>query len=194
MTHNEIVSLINSIIDHGNHSYTHYSPTKFANMQMIILFLEDLPADGIVYIKHHNGINYNIEADNIGIDKENDSEYQVLFDFGADFGCESSGLITLYDDIEFESNDSLYFNIDFDGNEYRIIGDSEIWDIYVEEIKNTVTDCYDLKLDNIPDFVAFSIDWEQTAKNAYTDGYGHTFATYDGKETSSNGMWIFRTN
>ncbi len=86
------------------------------------------------------------------------------------------------------------FNFEFDGNEYRMISDSDIWDIYVDEIKQTVEDCYDLKLDNIPDFVAWSIDWEQTAKNAYVDGYGHTFSGYDGSEEEAAGYYIFRTN
>lgn len=86
------------------------------------------------------------------------------------------------------------FYLDFDDNEYRLIADESIWDIYVEEIKNIVEDCYDLKLDSIPDFVAFEIDWDQTAKNAYVDGYGHTFAGYDGEETEAGGYWIFRVN
>lgn len=86
------------------------------------------------------------------------------------------------------------FTFEFDGNEYRIIADSAIWDIYVEAIKEIVNDCYDLKLENIPDFVAWSIDWEQTAKNAYVDGYGHTFSGYDGSEYEAGGYWIFRTN
>ena len=88
------------------------------------------------------------------------------------------------------------FTIDFDGNEYRIIHNEAIWDIYVEEIKQIVNDCYDLKIDKIPAFIAVSIDWEATAHNAYADGYGHTFARYDGDETNSdNGdYWIFRTN
>ena len=84
------------------------------------------------------------------------------------------------------------FNFDFDGNEYRIISEAVIWDIYVQEIKNIVTDCYDLKLDSIPGFVAFNIDWEQTAQNAYSDGYGHTFSGYDGSEIEVNGYWVFR--
>lgn len=86
------------------------------------------------------------------------------------------------------------FEFEFDGNEYRIIADSAIWTIYVEEIKQIVEDCYDLKLENIPDFVAWSIDWEQTAKNAYVDGYGHTFSTYDGSEYNAGGYYIFRIN
>ena len=86
------------------------------------------------------------------------------------------------------------FTFDFDGNEYRIIKESDIWDIYVDEIKNTVEDCYDLKLDKIPEFIAVSIDWEETAENAYADGYGHTFSSYDGSECRAGGYYIFRTN
>lgn len=88
------------------------------------------------------------------------------------------------------------FSFDFDGNEYRIICDGAIWDIYVEEIKRIVDECYDLKLDKIPAFVAISVNWEATAHNAYVDGYGHTFSSYDGGETTSDnrGYWIFRTN
>jgi len=95
---------------------------------------------------------------------------------------------------EIDQNMSGDFTIKFDGNEYRIIHNESIWDIYVEEIKQIVNDCYDLKLDNIPAFIAVSIDWEATAHNAYADGYGHTFASYDGEETNSdNGdYWLFR--
>jgi len=86
------------------------------------------------------------------------------------------------------------FTLDFDGNEYRIISEGDIWQIYVDEIKQTVEDCYDLKLDQVPDFIALSIDWEQTAQNAYVDGYGHTFSGYDGSELETAGYYIFRTN
>ena len=98
---------------------------------------------------------------------------------------------TLRDKIEAGEYD---FSFDFDGNEYRIISDSSIWGIYVKEIENIVNDCYDLKLDKLPDFIAVSIDWEQTARNAYTDGYGHTFSGYDGSECEAGDYWIFRTN
>jgi hypothetical protein len=86
------------------------------------------------------------------------------------------------------------FNFDFDGNEYRIISEDSIWSIYVCEIQNIVEDCYELNLDKIPEFIAVSIDWEQTAKNAYSDGYGHTFSGYDGSECEAGGYYIFRTN
>lgn len=86
------------------------------------------------------------------------------------------------------------FMLDFDGNEYRLIGENAIWGIYVDEIRNIVEDCYDLKLNNIPDFVAWDIDWEQTARNAYADGYGHTYSGYDGSELNTGKYFIFRTN
>lgn len=90
------------------------------------------------------------------------------------------------------------FTLDFDGNEYRLIKSDEdtIWPIYRDEIKCTVEDCYSdvLKLDKIPSFIAVSVDWEQTAKNAYVDGYGHQFSTYDGSEEEAGGYYIFRTN
>lgn len=91
------------------------------------------------------------------------------------------------------SND---FWIELDGNEYRIIADSSIWEIYVEEIKNITEDCYSgvFDLNDLPHWLAFEIDWERTAKNCYADGYGHTFAGYDGEEQEVNGWWIFRTN
>lgn len=109
--------------------------------------------------------------------------------------ADASGIFEALDELEtmIGSSDDDY-NFEFDGNEYRIIKESEIWDIYVEEIKSTVEDCYDLKLDDMPAFIAFSIDWEQTAKNAYADGYGHQFSGYDGSEEESAGYYIFRTN
>lgn len=88
------------------------------------------------------------------------------------------------------------FTLDFDGAEYRIISESDIWEIYRDAIKDIVEDCYSdvLNLDKIPPFIAVSIDWEQTAKNAYADGYGHTFSSYDGSEEEAAGYYIFRTN
>lgn len=88
------------------------------------------------------------------------------------------------------------FTLEFDGNEYRLINESSIWEIYRDEIQNIVEDCYSdvIKPDKIPDFIAFSIDWEQTAQNAYADGYGHTFSGYDGSEEEAAGYYIFRTN
>lgn len=150
----QIVTLINGIISHGNHSHNEYTAQQFEDMRLLAALEQHEQAD----------------IDN------NDLE-----------------LIELYETLEneIESDD---FTVEFDGNEYRIISDNSIWGIYVEEIKNIVEDCYDLKLDSIPDFIAFEIDWGQTAKNAYADGYGHTFASYDGEESEAAGFWIFRTN
>jgi hypothetical protein len=89
-------------------------------------------------------------------------------------------------------------NFEFDGNEYRLIKSDEdcIWPIYRDAIQSTLEDCYSdvLKLDKIPSFIAVSVDWEQTAKNAYADGYGHQFSSYDGSEYEAGGYYIFRTN
>lgn len=95
---------------------------------------------------------------------------------------------------EIAENYSGDFTFDFDGNEYRVIQEGAIWGIYVEEIKNIVTNCYDLNLDKIPSFISVSVDWEATAHNAFADGYAHTFATYDGEEINAPGYYIFRTN
>lgn len=95
---------------------------------------------------------------------------------------------------EIECNYSDDFTLDFDGNEYRIISADAIESIYESEIKMIVEDCYDLKLDDIPGFVSWSIDWQQTAKNCLADGYGHTFSTYDGSEIETDFHYIFRTN
>jgi hypothetical protein len=86
------------------------------------------------------------------------------------------------------------FSFEFDGNEYRIILDGAIWDIYAEEIKNITNDCYDLKLEDMPHWLAITIDWKQTAENCYVDGYGHTFSGYDGSELNAGNAYIFRTN
>lgn len=104
---------------------------------------------------------------------------------------------TLIDAVEeIYSSMGSDFYLDLDGAEYRIIPESDIWEIYIEKIKNIVEDCYSdvLKLDKIPSFIAISIDWEETAKNAYADGYGHTFSSYDGSEYEAGGHWIFRVN
>lgn len=86
------------------------------------------------------------------------------------------------------------FNLDFDGNEYRVICDDCIWGIYRDEIQQIVEDCHELNLDKLPGFIAVKIDWEETAQNAFADGYGHTFSGYDYSEYEAGNHWIFRTN
>lgn len=106
-----------------------------------------------------------------------------------------SDLFEAIEELQNNNNKDDYC-FEFDGNEYRIIKDSSIWEIYVDEIKELVKDCYSevLNFDKIPDFIAVSVDWEQTAKNAYADGYGYHFSSYDGSENEYKDNWIFRTN
>ena len=96
-----------------------------------------------------------------------------------------SELRDLFHDLEYRDGDWA----DFQGGEYRLIDDLCIWDIYVDEIKEVVEDCYNL---DIPEWV--EIDWERTARNTYVDGYGHHFSSYDGEETLHKSVWVFRTN
>jgi hypothetical protein len=105
---------------------------------------------------------------------------------------DSSDIINAIEEIDTNYGDD--FTLDFDGNEYRIIKESAIWGIYVDTIKQTVEDCYELNLDKIPSFISVSVDWEQTANNAYVDGYGHTFSSYDGSELEVGNFYVFRTN
>lgn len=96
---------------------------------------------------------------------------------------------------EFERslNSDNDFWIEIDGQEFRVINDQVIWDIYVDEIKNITEECYDIKA---PTWLA--IDWEETASNCFVDGYGHTFSCYDGSEFEcqfdKENYFIFRTN
>lgn len=89
--------------------------------------------------------------------------------------------------------DDFYF--EFDGNEYRLIEDSAIWEISRDEIQRIVEECYELNLDKVPSFVALSIDWEQTAANAFVDGYAHNFSSYDGEtDIEVGGYHVFYIN
>lgn len=95
----------------------------------------------------------------------------------------------LIDELESEED----FTIDIDGEEYRFIKDSAIWEIYKEGIQNVTEDCYEIKA---PSWLV--IDWESTAENCYVDGYGHHFSSYDGSEEEARLLgedwYIFRTN
>lgn len=180
----QIVTLINGIISHGNHNHNELPAIEFENMRDAYNAVEAWPENGIVYKSSIDG-SFAVEPA--------DTYDWLLLDFACKNENEVAELIELYETLEneIEGDD---FTVEFDGNEYRIISDSSIWEIYVETIKDIVNNCYDLKLDKIPDFIAFDIDWEQTAQNAYVDGYGHTFASYDGEESEAAGFWIFRTN
>ena len=89
------------------------------------------------------------------------------------------------------------FFAEIDGQEYRFIREDEIWDIYVDGIKEITEECY-LVNDGAKQWW-IAIDWEKTAENCYdADGYGHHFATYDGEEIEcgidGDTYYIFRTN
>ena len=96
---------------------------------------------------------------------------------------------------EFERflNSDNDFSIEIDGQEFRVINDQVIWDIYVDEIKYITEECYNIKAP-----IWLAIDWEQTANNCFVDGYGNTFSSYDGSELEcefgEENYYIFRTN
>lgn len=97
-------------------------------------------------------------------------------------------------EIERYVNSENDFYVEIDGQEYRFINEDEIWDIYVEEIKEVTIECYLIKLEWWID-----IDWENTAQNCLNaDGYGHHFARYDGNEyefkLGEENYYVFRTN
>lgn len=89
------------------------------------------------------------------------------------------------------------FYIDIDGNEYRVINEDAIWDIYVDSIRDLTEECYLINEGAKQWWIA--IDWEKTAENCYnSDGYGHHFSSYDGTELEckfgQENYYIFRTN
>lgn len=85
-----------------------------------------------------------------------------------------------------------------DGEEYRFIHEDFIWNIYVDDVKETTIECYLCEVDRSK-LWWLAIDWEQTAENVFSsDGYGNTFATYDGNEYEymfdDANYFIFRIN
>lgn len=82
------------------------------------------------------------------------------------------------------------------GGECRIIDKGSIDEIWTESLIEQIKDCYDFGkvIDDLPSWVACSVDWEQTAENCKVDGLGHHFAVYDGEEHETDNHYIFRTN
>lgn len=154
-------------------------PHKDSNMGVAIQILQEI-------CDQHNHTIPAFEAHPNNSAEENQEEAEAL----------ASDIFEALEELEsqYSSTNADDFTLDFDGNEYRLIKKAAIWEIYVDEIKNVVEDCYDLNLDKVPSFIAVYIDWEQTAKNAYVDGYGHQFSSYDGSEFEAAGYYIFRTN
>jgi len=101
-------------------------------------------------------------------------------------------------EFEDQLNSENDFYIEIDGNEYRVIHQETIWETFVEEIRQTVEDCYLGGID-LDKFWWIELDWEKTAKNCLdADGYGHHFSGYDGSEFEytfgEEDYYIFRTN
>ena len=90
-----------------------------------------------------------------------------------------------------EGND---FTVDFGRKEYRFIHDDSIEMIHRKEIEELVDDCY-LSSRDIPDIVKQYFDYDSFARHCrVSDGYGHHFAPYDGKEIEVRDWHVFRTN
>lgn len=90
------------------------------------------------------------------------------------------------------------FFVELDGQEYRFIHENYIWEIYKDELKDTIEECY-LHGTSLDKLWWIAIDWEQTAENCFNaDGYGHHFSHYDGSEyeykIGDSLYYIFRTN
>lgn len=111
------------------------------------------------------------------------------------------------DDKAFKQDvfDSVYncetdFEVDLGKHQsWRFINEDYIDDIHEEYIKDLVNDCY-LQTE-LPWWIA--VDWSETSQNCINaDGYGHSFATYDGNEYEhrfkneelNENYYIFRTN
>jgi len=77
----------------------------------------------------------------------------------------------------------------------RLIHENEVDQIWSDELKQTIEECYDLSsISDLPSFIVVEIDWDTTINNAKIDGMGHCFAQYDGEAHYSSPFHIFRTN
>ena len=94
-----------------------------------------------------------------------------------------------------ESEDDFWLD-ELGYGEVRVIDKEAIAELWHEGLIQTIKDCYDFAdtLENIPDWVACHIDWDQTAENCKVDGLGHHFASYDHEEHNTETHYIFRTN
>jgi hypothetical protein len=94
------------------------------------------------------------------------------------------------------NNNDFIFEFE-SGEEYRIISDYKIYDIYCEEQEDSLKECYPEIFDKKPWWV--EIDLDKTIDNILNaDGYGNLFASYDGEEhevTLEKELFhFFRTN
>lgn len=188
----QCVAILQKICDSQNHTIPDATEEQAAA-------IEDLQANSVEFLPGNAACNpcaYKSERGGYEFYYVADSMLEVVAKAAMASGIQLDIASDIFDALEslenYHGEDD--FTLEFDGNEYRIIREDAIWDIYVEEIKQTVEDCYELNLEKIPDFIAISVDWEQTAKNAYADGYGHQFSGYDGSEEKAANHYIFRTN
>lgn len=101
----------------------------------------------------------------------------------------------------FESKFGVYgdFYFELDGNEYRLIHEDDIEEIFADEVRQTIEDCYDMENLTDRDKIGFladhiEVDWEGVVSACLHDGYGHQFSSYDGSEYEAGGYYIFRNN
>jgi len=85
-------------------------------------------------------------------------------------------------------NDSDFY-IEIDGEEYRLIHEGDIDEIWEESLEELLRDCYE-----VPKELENYIDYEKWVDDCKYDGKGHHFGTYDGSEYEAGGWYIFRTN
>lgn len=109
--------------------------------------------------------------------------------------CDKDAREELYNNVYNQEDD---FTIDFGSEEHRFIDMKVIDDVYQEEIQRITEECY-LHGTTLDKLWWLEIDWEATAENCRkADGYGHTFATYDGMEdelySDQEDYYVFRTN
>jgi hypothetical protein len=100
------------------------------------------------------------------------------------------------EDLDCEMSKSNDFSIEINGCEYRFISENTIEDVYFDEQKDLIEDCY-LGGKELPWW--FEIDWGKTIDNVLSsDGYGNHFSGYDGSEETfgyDGEVWyVFRTN
>lgn len=98
----------------------------------------------------------------------------------------------LSDNLE-QENDFIF---EFEGVEHRIIHNSVIDEIALEEIEDSLKECYhevNKLLAEAPPYLFISVDWEQSAQYCLdADGYGHHFNHWNGEEKLIGPFYIFR--
>ncbi len=100
-------------------------------------------------------------------------------------------------DLEAEEDSENDFIFEFEGVEHRIISESEIDAIALEEIENSLKECYDISeaIESAPSFLQnyIDVDWASAAAHCLSsDGYGHHFNYWNGGEENIGNYYVFR--